>query len=175
MSKRTKAPAPVTTLADVSAAPVELEILGRTIFVHPLRLRDWGYLDRYLREEIVRAARAASGDAAPAEYAAIMKAAFQAVKGVAFDSEEGAAGMLASIGGMLRVVWLSLRQSDNEWLAGNSKAGVEMVDVEEFLGSNLAVLAQVAVKAIGLSFPQELSDEDGDKKKKAGAEPGEST
>lgn len=98
-------------MSTATAAPTEVQIEGRTYVVGRLQLRDYGYLEQWMRDCLVRAGRDAIKDPelSTEQRDAVLKSAYDAAGRVRFNSPE-ATGFLNSVEGGLRVCWLGLRR-----------------------------------------------------------------
>lgn len=140
------------TLADMQGAPTQLTVRGVEIQVHPLPLRDWARFDRWLREETMRMCLRAADEAPLAQRGDFIREAVGAATGVSIANPDALRGMLGSIGGMLKVIFASLRRGGNEALMTNRKALTED-DVDRFLGNDMEAMATIAETVVALSFP----------------------
>ena len=147
-------------LADMQAAPLDIEIRGRTIQINPVPLREWGRFDRWLREETMRMALRAADDAGSMNRGMYIREAVAAATGISIASPEALKGMLGSIEGMLRLAFASLRIEGNDALAEDPKRGLTAEDVEAFVGNSLAALAEIVNHVVRLSFPSEEEPSD---------------
>jgi len=143
------------SLADMQAAPADLEVRGTTIQVNPIPLSEWGRFDRWLREETTRMALRAADEVPLASRGQYIREAIVAATGISIASPEALRGMLGSIGGSLRVVWTSLRIGGNEALMENRKHGLTLQDTERFIGSDITAMGTIVDKVVDLSFPSE--------------------
>ena len=147
-------------LADMQAAPVDIEVRGTTVQVNPVPLSHWAKFDRWMREETMRNALRSADEVGIALRGQVIREAITAASGVSISSPDALKGMLGSIEGMLRLAWTTLRIGGNEHIAENAKAGVTVQDVERLIGNNLNALSAIVEKAVDLSFPKDDDDAD---------------
>jgi len=154
---------PPTTLADLSGAPSEVELRdGVILLVSPLPLSDWGYLDRWIREEIIRAARNAC-EGHEALDVLILREAIRAAARVSITDPEVGNGICASVPAMLRMAFLSLRADKNnlDVLTQDRRANrITQSMVEKFFGHDLLSLKKVVEVITELSFGKDNGDDD---------------
>jgi len=100
------------SLGDVTSAPVDTTVGGRSYTLSPLMLRDFGRIEQWMRECIITAARQVirdtpEGERTPDEIAYVMDGAYRETSRVGWMKTPE---MLLSGEGALRVLWLSLRK-----------------------------------------------------------------
>jgi len=145
-----------TPLADALGAPIEREFNGSVLTLHPLQARDWGVLDRWVREEFLRSALAAA-DALPAGQAQAdyTREALREASGLSVLNEHVLTGLLSSIPAMCRILWLSARHEPKNAEVFGAKRGLELEDVEAAFSSDLTTLANLVGDVLTISLPQE--------------------
>jgi len=141
------------SLADMQASPVEMEIHGKTIVVNPVPLRDWGTLDRWMREETMRMALRCADSAPASGRASYVRDAVKAASSLSIASPEALKGMLGSFDGMLRLAFLSLRIGGNEAHVVPKGSDFTHATLEALVGNDLHALTAVVTKIVALSFP----------------------
>ena len=100
-----------TAMSTATAAPREVKLSGKTYLVGRFRLEDYGYIEQWMRDQLVAAARSQFVDPTLSQddKRLILSMAYEAAGKVSFNSEE-ARGFIQSIGGCLRVAWFALRR-----------------------------------------------------------------
>jgi len=112
-------------MAEATAAPTVKEVNGQTYTLYPLELRDFGYIERAAREEILCATRASmtaemerreemgEDPLSEAEKRIQWAVAYDTAAEVSVLNSKGR-GYLVSILGTLRLMWLSMRKADKK-------------------------------------------------------------
>jgi hypothetical protein len=171
------------------AAPVDFEVGGETLQLHPLNFLDWGIIEGWVRAEIIKAGMAAGIDYIDANKQAVRVTAGSLLvditsnatesKEAKADDEQGGAddeqskeaddeqkkkkgmeflaagGMLQSFGGMLKIVFLSVK---------HGYAGITNDKLMGLLGNNYIDLYRAWTAVINLSLPGVVEETEGDSK-----------
>jgi len=141
----------MATLADAVGAPVTIEAGGRSWELHPLRLRDWGRLERWMRDEVIRAATEVLKDADldEARMGIVMREAHRQAAAMSIQSADAMQGLLSSLGGMLKIIYLSLRHGE---------PNLTEAEFDDRLGYDIRTLATLAERVFEISFPEQAGE-----------------
>ena len=137
----------MTSVADMTAAPIEREIGGKTIALHPLSWITLGRLENWLRESMLAASAAALRQTIGLTHADkriwVREAHAQTMQVTLLD--EAAMGMcVGSIAGMTRVLHAAV-------LPGRPNTTID--DIQSLFGSDPGMMAEVALEVWALTFP----------------------
>ena len=140
-------------MSTATAATTEVQINGSTYVVGRLQLRDYGYLEQWMRDCLVRSGRDAMKglDLSNADKALVLKEAYVAAGKVSFTSDQ-ATGFLNSIEGSLRAAWLSMRRYNTE---GPDKHPMTLDEVSAILDED----SMLPIVEFALERVAELDDE----------------
>ncbi len=146
----------VTKLDKAVAAPVDIELCGTQVTVYPLRLREWGRLERWMRQEIITAAKDAMlSDVSLREnnMRIIMSEATKSATGISVISKVARDGMLQSLGAMRQIIWMSLSRGNESLRDGKRELIIDVVD--DLVGADFEAMAECVETIFGLSLPEE--------------------
>jgi len=154
------------TLGKVTGAPRDLKVSEElTLTLYPLRSLHWGVIEEWMRSSIIVSAKEViKGDNALTQTSkeAIMKTAHKTATQVALMScfgigteDESTNALLRSFEGMLRVIHQAVRTSS----AKDSTPLYTLIELDEKIGANLKMLADVFLEVISVSFP-DVSEKD---------------
>jgi len=168
----------MTSLGKATAAPVDFDLHGDTVQLYPLRMRDWGRIEQWMRTSIINATIESLRDAdfTESEKREIIRlgqqeaerlclttcffgGAAQIIPGetpeqfrerlTASDAMQNRAAFLDTFEGMLRVVHLSIR--DVPGRHGKPKFSLDGLD--EKIGSDYESLSKMYEIIVPLSLP----------------------
>lgn len=104
----------MTTTAEVTAAPIPVQLGEKTYLVSPLRDMDYGILEKFAQDKYMDLAIRNADKVTDSEAKArLIERAFDTAAKVTFTSPEGMR-QLVTTGGMIMVVWCSLRKEHPE-------------------------------------------------------------
>ncbi len=145
-----------TKLDKAVAAPVDIKLCGTKVTVYPLRLREWGRLERWMRQEIITAAKDTMlSDTSLRENAMriIMSEATKSATGISVISKVARDGMLQSLGAMRQIIWLSLYKGNESLRDGKRELNIEIVD--DLIGADFEAMAECVEAIFDLSLPDQ--------------------
>jgi len=143
----------MTDLAKASGASTDFEVNGTTLQLNPLRFRDWGKLENWMRSSVISAARLSVADLPDDEAMPTIRSAtlvstkinimqiFQ--KTQSRDQENKSLDLLQTFEGMLRTVQVSVRKSQE----------LSLDALEDIFEGDIALLAEAFGEIMSLSFP----------------------
>jgi hypothetical protein len=131
-------------LARMTASPVKGTLNSIAVELHPLTLSDWGYIEQYMRQQIISAASQATIGIPPERARIVMREANKEASSISMASEDARSGLFASMGNMLNVVYLSMRKGDQR---------LSLDAVEKMIGTDFDALAKMAEVIFNISFP----------------------
>ncbi|MCH7814396.1 MAG: hypothetical protein IID40_10300 [Planctomycetes bacterium] len=105
-----------TSCTEAFAAPTRVTVAGKDYELHPLRFRDWGQLEQFLRDKIVDLGRRSMERATdPADKDRIMATAYRAGAEVSLTSDDPvkeaqAQVLLSAPDTLIELVYLSVRR-----------------------------------------------------------------
>jgi hypothetical protein len=99
----------MSDLSTVTAAPIEIELGGKTFKMRPLSIADLGEFENWVRQKIISNAMHAARDLPARDRRDLTSEAISIASSVTYDSRE-AQGMMQSIEGAGQLVCLSLRR-----------------------------------------------------------------
>lgn len=122
-------------LMKATAAPIPLTVGAEKFEMHPLRLRHWGRLEAWLRQQVIDLARdsiADAGDAlSPQDKRTVMLAAFDKAASVCLaglSDDSAVKSLMLSTDSGAYALWLSLRQGDSKMTLEKCQDILERVD-----------------------------------------------
>ncbi len=142
-----------TGLAKVSGASTDFEVNGVTLPLNPLRFRDWGKLENWMRSCIISAARLSVkglpyDEAMPTIRSATLVSTkinimqiFQ--KTNTRDTENKSLDLLQTFEGMLRTVQVSVRKSQE----------LSLDALEDIFNGDITLLTEAFAEIMSISFP----------------------
>ena len=137
----------MTDLAKASASPIDYTLPdGNKVSLHPISLRGWGRIERWMRETVLNAAKESLKDRSLTELQmrVIMRAAHAQASSISLANRDALGGLLMSFDGMLNILATSLRM-------GGMKADED--SVAEMVDNSMEVLSDMAEKVLDASFP----------------------
>ena len=129
-------------------APTLAEIAGKTHEFYPLRFRDWGHLEQYLKDRVVALGRKAMEDTALAnDKDRIMRLAYEHTDGVSMSRPGSTRLPMSSPDAILQTIWLSARHGDPSLTLDDAEDLCEACgDVAELIGDIMRISGQSAKK-----------------------------
>ena len=152
----------MATLAEATAAPQEFEYKGTTLLLHPLRLQDLGYVDRWLRSEFQRTAYETldSMEMSELERRERERAILEASQRITLWHPDTRIGIVQSQNALVRILWLSLRQGE----------AMELADVEARFGNDMDALLAAFDVIFHITWPDQAARADAEQRRAAKGE-----
>lgn len=143
----------MSDLAKASGASTDFDVNRVTLPLNPLRFRDWGKLENWMRSCVISAARLSVKDLPDDQAMPVIRAAtlvstkiniMQIFQGTATrDSANKSLELLQTFEGMLRTVQVSVRKSQE----------LSLDALEDIFNGNIGLLAEAFAEIMTLSFP----------------------
>jgi len=142
-------------LAKVSGASTDFDVNGVTLQLSPLRFRDWGKLELWMRSCIIKAARLSVEELSDDEAMPVIRNAVWVTTKINVmqlfgktrntDSENQALDLLQTFDGMLRTVQISVSKSKE----------LSLDALEDMFDGDVALLSEAFAEIMNISFPDD--------------------
>jgi hypothetical protein len=145
-------------LDKIVATPKEVTLDGKKELLHPLRFKEWGQLEKWMRTQIISAAvESIEKDMSQETVSLIMSSAHASASKVSIlqamraslTGDEGALAYLRSFEGMFRAVQLSLRVDETD----EAKLKYTYSELDKKLSGDIGALSDLFMEVLDLSFP----------------------
>ncbi len=133
-------------LAQAAGLPIIKTIAGKEVKVYPLRFCEWGLVERWMRKEVVEAAKSviSDPDLSQSDAQIIMREAMRIAQEVSLMSSTSRDGILQSLGCMAYIVQLSLQRDEKP---------MTVDQIQDLIGNNAKMLTELVETVFDLSFP----------------------
>ena len=141
------------SLDEAVAAPLTVMLGDTEVVLYPLRLRQWGRIERWMRQEIITAATdAMRADKSLNEHQMriIVGEAARSAQSISILNDDVQAGLMQSLGAMRQMIYWSLAQGNEALRNGQRELDPEKVDA---LVHNFDRVSSLAEQIMELSFP----------------------
>jgi len=134
-------------VSDATASPIDFEIGDKTIKLHPLRLKHWGLIERWMRQEMLSSASRVIVEQrdilTEPEKRIIIDEAYKSGKQISILQSFASEAMMQSLSGLRQIISYSVCQ--------NNKLTIN--DVDDLFGVNFDLMTNAFEKIMDISLP----------------------
>lgn len=145
-------------LDKIVATPISVTLDGIKELLYPLRFKEWGQLEKWMRTQIISAAvESIEEDMDQKTVTLIMSSAHSSASKISIlqamraslTGDEGALAYLRSFEGMFRAVQLSLRIDGTD----EAKLKYTYTELDKKMKGDIGILSELFMEVLDLSFP----------------------
>lgn len=144
----------MTSISNASGAPIDFKTpSGDDVVLSPLVFRDWGWVERMMRQEIINLSRDTCRDKtlSSIDRSEIRRSANEQASRISIASGETISGLLQSSTSMLKMLWLSLNKGDHKF---------SDEDIDRMFGPDMRAISKAVEIIFEISFPDDDDEAD---------------